>query len=67
MKDKCKCGSIASHTVCGKEKDKRLCCACYVEAGNPPADWHIGCMRAYGREKEVVKWSGLPDRKSSLV
>ena len=66
MKDRCECGSIASHTVCGEE-DKRLCCTCYVKLGNPPADWHIGCMRAHGREKEVVNWSGLPDRKSSLI
>lgn len=67
VKDKCECGSIASHTVYGWGKDKRLCCACYVKAGNPPTDWHIGCMRAYGREKEVVNLSGLPERKSSLI
>lgn len=25
------------------------CCQCYVEAGNPPADWHQGCMETYRR------------------
>lgn len=23
----------------------RLCCICYVVAGNPPADWHTYCMK----------------------
>jgi hypothetical protein len=23
------------------------CCRCYVLLGNPPADWHSGCMSAY--------------------
>lgn len=54
MKDNCKCGAISSHTTFKQGKEVRLCCACYVKAGNPPADWHIGCMREYGREKEVV-------------
>lgn len=26
---------------------QRLCCACYVADGHPPADWHTECMRAY--------------------
>jgi len=24
---------------------KNLCCRCYVEAGNPPADWHTECKQ----------------------
>ena len=24
-----------------------MCCRCYVGAGNPPADWHVECMKAY--------------------
>ncbi len=54
MKDNCECGTISSHTVSEKGQTVRLCCACYVRAGNAPADWHIGCMREYGREKDVV-------------
>lgn len=49
MKEKCECGTISSHTVFEKGKKKRLCCACYVRAGNPPADWHTGCMREVGK------------------
>jgi len=32
----------SNHTVC----DRRLCCKCNVIEGNPPADWHKGCMEA---------------------
>lgn len=45
----CACGAPPFH-------EKRLtdltggpvyqCCACYVRDGNPPADWHSGCVRA---------------------
>jgi len=30
---------------------RALCCKCYVEEGNPPADWHPDCMRYY-KEKQ---------------
>jgi hypothetical protein len=38
------CGGDAMHwsTV----EPKFLCCACYVARGNPPSDWHDGCMQA---------------------
>jgi hypothetical protein len=37
--------------------EKDLCCKCYVEAGNPPADWHRVCMETYNilkRKSEVM-------------
>jgi len=33
---------LARHSADGK----RLCCYCYVAAGNEPADWHPECMAA---------------------
>lgn len=27
--------------------ERNLCCRCYVEEGNPPADWHPECMTTY--------------------
>src|SRR4051794_18622428 len=34
-----------------------LCCKCHVANGNPPADWHPGCMKAY----EAAKATDQPD------
>lgn len=31
--------------------DRRLCCKCYIEEGNAPADWHTGCMKYYKQLK----------------
>lgn len=31
-------------------KDQYLCCKCYVEQGNTPADWHPLCMETYSKE-----------------
>lgn len=51
MCNKCKI-RMALHTItvwAGKLNIKlvtNLCCYCYVSAGNPPADWHVDCMRA---------------------
>jgi hypothetical protein len=28
------------------------CCECYVKEGNPPSDWHSGCMLAYKAEQQ---------------
>lgn len=68
MKDKCECGKISSHTVFEKGKRKRLCCKCYVQAGNPPADWHRGCMQEAGKIKKLVVWHGEPgSKRSSLI
>jgi hypothetical protein len=39
----CGCGATSDHTI----NKVGLCCACYVAAGNPPADWHLGCMAAF--------------------
>lgn len=46
----CKCGQPASHTM----GDKRMCCDCYVREGNPPADWHAGCMRTWKSIKKAI-------------
>ena len=43
-----KCGVNPSNHQIG---NRLLCCACYVEEGNPPADWHKECMRAYAKER----------------
>lgn len=32
-----------------------LCCNCYVEEGNAPADWHIYCMIAYNKKRTKEK------------
>ncbi len=68
MKEECECGAISSHIVFEKGETKRLCCKCYVQAGNIPADWHIECMREAGQEKEAVVWHGeMSTKRSSLV
>lgn len=48
--EKCDCGKPASHTILehGGVK-RRQCCECYVASGEPPADWHEGCMKAAGK------------------
>lgn len=38
-----------SHTIWQRGEKRTLCCECYVGEGNPPADWHDGCMRAAKR------------------
>lgn len=42
----------ASHTVTNGGHTEYFCCACYVAAGNPPADWHPDCMAASKRAHE---------------
>lgn len=49
MDKTCKCGNQAMHTVFEQGEAKRLCCKCYIKAGNTPADWHPDCMREAGR------------------
>ncbi len=45
-----RCGERpARHTIFrngGVPEEEALCCICYVNAGNPPADWHPDCMEA---------------------
>lgn len=45
-----------SRTLCDRCKRRQIthvvdnncfCCRCYVELGNPPADWHPTCMTTY--------------------
>jgi hypothetical protein len=45
----CVCKTAPSMHDCG---DRRLCCKCYVNEGNPPADWHTGCMEQHKKIKE---------------
>jgi hypothetical protein len=28
-----------------------LCCRCYIDDGNPPADWHPECVAAFEARK----------------
>lgn len=37
----------ASHTVTNGGRTEYFCCKCYVEAGNPPSDWHPKCVAAH--------------------
>jgi len=51
---KCACGKLSSHTFWIKGCVKvNMCCECYVLAGNPPADWHQGCMKTYNETKLI--------------
>lgn len=45
--NKCKCGKPWTHEIWTKGAFARLCCSCYVQAGNPPADWHDDCLISY--------------------
>jgi hypothetical protein len=41
------CGMHTSrHTEWKDSRERHLCCECYVREGNPPADWHVDCMKA---------------------
>jgi len=60
IKDKCACGVISSHTIYEKDIKKRLCCKCYVQAGNPPADWHDGCMHE-AKASAAIEWGKVKD------
>lgn len=44
------CGGPAMHTVGGSVHQ---CCRCYVFDGQPPADWHAGCLLAE-RERDAT-------------
>jgi len=49
-----KCGERqAFHSSSRSGNTRRLCCHCHVEEGNPPADWHPGCMAAYALKKDA--------------
>jgi len=50
---KCKCGKAAMHeSWSAKTGNVYQCCECYVKEGNPPSDWHSGCMLAYKAEQQ---------------
>lgn len=68
VEENCECGNRAMHTIFKDGEKKRLCCGCYIRAGETPADWHPGCMRAAGLAKETVAWHGEPGtERSSLI
>jgi hypothetical protein len=48
---KCACGNTAAH----RSSTGDLCCICYVEAGNPPADWHRVCRLTH----EAMQWRAV--------
>src|SRR3990172_1644682 len=37
----------AMHWVSKSGIERNLCCVCHVKEGNPPADWHPDCIKAY--------------------
>ena len=43
----CACGKRSSHGIWKNGKNFYQCCECYIKDGNPPADWHDDCMKAY--------------------
>lgn len=46
------CGKHESmHDIGVGQKERHLCCYCYIAEGNLPADWHSMCMRAYKERK----------------
>jgi hypothetical protein len=56
MKEQCtKCNKRkANHSICKyweTPEYHHLCCKCYVEEGNVPADWHPLCMETYVKLK----------------
>lgn len=57
-----KCGQrTAMHTINFGGKETHQCCDCYVADGNPPADWHRACMRAYCPSVKVFDGNGKQD------
>lgn len=51
-----KCRIIpAAHYISNAGVVRHLCCRCFVEEGNPPADWHRLCMETYRRIKDSEK------------
>ena len=39
----------ASHSSAAGRITLDLCCECWIDQGNPPADWHLKCMAAWKR------------------
>lgn len=57
--------NFASHTIrCPGEKTKHLCCRCYVQDGNAPADWHPLCMEAHSRSRRAASFRPAPPTRS---
>jgi hypothetical protein len=48
--DRCVCGEKPHHSI----GPRLVRCACYVQEGNPPADWHPGCIRAYAIQEKAA-------------
>lgn len=47
------CDDCKEHPVNHYDGYRReLCCRCHVADGNPPADWHPACMKAYAERSE---------------
>jgi hypothetical protein len=52
----CACGEPSRHRGGPANEPMRYwCCRCYVKAGNAPADWHSGCMRAYAEVQSSLR------------
>jgi hypothetical protein len=53
MEEQCtKCGKgKAMHSISALGALRNLCCKCFVEEGNPPAEKHEECQKAYEWKK----------------
>lgn len=52
MGDLCRnCIELPMHQVWVGGIKNTYCCSCFVEMGYAPADWHLGCMKAYNERK----------------
>lgn len=62
-----KCGNrIAMHREFRSGEDRSLCCQCYVQEGNAPADWHPECIM--GEEAiEIERLRSIVDRANVVL
>ncbi len=60
----CKCGKPWTHEIWTKGAFAPLCCSCYVQAGNPPADWHDDCLISY---KKYLEEKTTPDPNKKII
>jgi hypothetical protein len=51
--EKKKCDKCQINTSRHSVWNERLCCECYVNAGNAPSDWHPLCMETYLKKHSV--------------
>jgi hypothetical protein len=57
--------SPATHDVYEMGNRHSFCCTCYVSEGNPPSNWHVECMKAWGK-KQLTQWRPTRIRSNRL-